>query len=59
MKHGNQYASRKTNLMDRLDTARSWLSVGAVLLAQDHIAAFRVQYAKAPASTRRRWRCGH
>lgn len=59
MKHGNQYASRKTDLMARLAHARGWLSVGAVLLAQDHLAAFWTQYAKAPASTRRRWRCGN
>lgn len=56
--HGNQHNSLRRFLLDRLAVARSALVWGDVFYAQLALAAYRAHYATAPASTRRRWKCG-
>lgn len=55
---GNQYISRRRWLLGYLKAARAWLAHGEVSVARGWLAVFRAEYAKVPASTRRRWRCG-
>jgi hypothetical protein len=58
---GNQYKSRKAELMDLLVAARKELEYRRgeyIWWANYHISAWRDQYAIVPASTRRRWKCG-
>lgn len=59
MRHGNQHVSRKTRLLSLLRAARVYLWAGEVADARALLATFWRRHAKAPASTRRRWRCGH
>ena len=56
--HGNQYGSRKATLIQRLHNARVLLKAGIFSQARIFLEWYREDYAKAPASTRRRWRCG-
>jgi hypothetical protein len=55
---GNQHASRRRDLLGLLDAARFVLGRGNVLSARAYLITYRLAYALAPASTRRRWRCG-
>ena len=55
---GNQHQSRKERLMDFLDVSRAELRQGNIVMAMYMLETYRYNYAKAPASTRRRWRCG-
>ncbi len=55
---GNQYESRRADLMDMLRTARELLRCGDWLRARYYLSLYRTAYALAPASTRRRWKCG-
>lgn len=69
MNHGNQHASRKADLLTILNVARSRLRVAAMTHGKQRehlvsdaryaLAMFRAKYNAAPASTRRRWACGH
>ena len=54
----NQYNSRKGTLIAMLDLARENLNVGHVSMARYWLAQWRNNYDAAPASTRRRWKCG-
>ena len=56
--HGNQHASRKRDLLAYLSTARIMLLGGRADLARKYLMFYRERYTKAPASSRRRWRCG-
>ena len=56
--HGNQYISRKALLWGMIHAAHDFLIGGDVQAAQGWLAMYREHYAKAPASSRRRWRCG-
>jgi hypothetical protein len=56
--HGNQHASRYGNLMRLLKLARGALGVGLFNTARMLLAQWRKEHAQAPASTRRRWKCG-
>jgi hypothetical protein len=58
MSHGNQYASRYGDLMEMLQLARMYLAAGFVSEARFYLRQWREEHAQAPASTRRRWRCG-
>ena len=58
MSHGNQHASRYGTLMGRLHNARQFLADGYLNLARINLEEWRREHAQAPASTRRRWRCG-
>jgi len=55
---GNQYASRRRELMSLLRLVRDVLSDGYAATARELLDIFWRQHAQAPASTRRRWRCG-
>jgi hypothetical protein len=55
---GNQHASRYGDLMYMLRIARSALLTGSVYAARWWLRRWREGYAQAPASTRRRWKCG-
>lgn len=55
---GNQHFSRKSKLLYSLNRARDLLRDGDLASAQDYLSAWRMQYALAPASSRRRWKCG-
>ncbi len=55
---GNQYSSEKRLLLSQLWMARLALRMGAVWYAQELLKMFHTRYAEAPASTRRRWKCG-
>ena len=59
MKTGNQYRSRKGALLDTLACARLNLAAGVVGAARAGLRLFWKQHGRAPASTRRRWKCGH
>lgn len=56
--HGNQHASRRRTLLDILHGARGCLRAHLLNTARRALAEYREQYAQAPASTRRRWKCG-
>jgi len=56
--YGNQHASRYGDLMGLLHGARLALKEGDVFRAFMYLDAWRSGYAQAPASTRRRWKCG-
>jgi hypothetical protein len=56
--HGNQHVSLRRFLLGRLELARAWLGTDPVY-ARLLLAQFWAHHAGAPASTRRRWRCGH
>ena len=58
MNHGNQHAGRRADLIRLLNRARSVLMDGRVSAAHWWITQWRTLYAMAPASTRRRWKCG-
>lgn len=58
MNWGNQYMSRKGELRAILAWARSHLAVGHWCAARVYLDAYRRAYARVPASTHRRWRCG-
>ena len=55
--HGNQYVSLRRFLLDRLELARARLSTNPAY-ARLLLAQFWAHHAGAPASTRRRWKCG-
>ena len=55
---GNQHRSEKKRLTDYLCLARELLHWGQVRLARGVLTRYRNAYALAPASTRRRWKCG-
>ncbi len=55
---GNQYESRRADLLDMLGTARKYLRAGLIENARHYLALYRTAYGLAPASTRRRWKCG-
>jgi len=55
---GNQYGSRKANLMFLLRVARGWLNAGELRQARLWLSVYRKQSALVPSSTRRRWKCG-
>lgn len=55
---GNQHYSRKVDLMDMLRRARDALRWHQLENARFYLSLFRTAHALAPASTRRRWRCG-
>lgn len=60
---GNQHHSRRAELLRVLGWARKALRSGQsrrmrIYLAQSYLALWRTEYERAPASTRRRWRCG-
>ena len=55
---GNQHNSRKVDLWAYICTAHDHLIQGEWEAAQAWLAKYRREYAEAPASTRRRWRCG-
>jgi hypothetical protein len=56
--HGNQHISPRRRLLDVLHLARELLHWGHLELARGRLTAYRNAYAQAPASTRRRWKCG-
>jgi len=56
--HGNQYGSRKADLLLDLHYVRFFLQQHDVAYARKMLATWRKEHAKAPASTRRRWKCG-
>jgi hypothetical protein len=58
MNHGNQHSSRKRGLMALLDLGRMALHAGDIDAARSCLYVYRLGYAQAPISTRRRWRCG-
>jgi len=55
---GNQYRSRKAELMNDLIYARLWLKAHSLDMARFYLNEWRISYALVPASTRRRWKCG-
>jgi len=55
---GNQHASRKADLMLDLSIARRALEAHDLFWARKMLATWKREHAKAPASTRRRWKCG-
>jgi hypothetical protein len=55
---GNQYGSRKADLLVRLELARLELRTGRIAAARWSLRQFWAEWAAAPASSRRRWRCG-
>ena len=59
MNHGNQYVSRKRDLWKIVHWAHDHLIDGRIAAAQGILDVYRRAYALVPASTRRRWRCGH
>jgi len=58
MNHGNQHASRKRDLWRLIHIAHDYLIQGNVRAACGVLDAYRRAYVRAPASTRRRWKCG-
>jgi len=56
---GNQYNSPKADLMAFLCTARDYLAGHDLRQARYYLNLWRSKHGKAPASTRRRWRCGY
>jgi len=56
--YGNQYASRYGGLMSILFLARTALQRHDTECARYWLSVYRYRYAQAPASTRRRWKCG-
>jgi hypothetical protein len=58
MTYGNQHASRYGDLMHLLYFARTCLQWRDLDGARECLAQYRTEYDKAPASTRRRWKCG-
>jgi hypothetical protein len=58
MNHGNQHYSRKVDLMDTLGRVRDCLRWHQIHNARFYLAKFWSDHAQAPASTRRRWKCG-
>lgn len=56
--HGNQHASRYGLLTGLLHLARTALLRGEVDTARSCLYVYRIGYTQAPASTRRRWKCG-
>ena len=55
----NQYVSRKRTLLALLNDARDCLALGGVEVARCYLAEYWAAYARVPASTRRRWKCGY
>lgn len=55
---GNQHSSLKRALLERLHNARLYLQAGILSEARVLLEWYRADYAKAPSSTRRRWKCG-
>jgi len=56
---GNQHRSRRRDLIGLLDAARYWLKDRSALhTARGLLQRYHIEYALAPASTRRRWKCG-
>ena len=56
--YGNQHASRYGALKRMLHLSHTWLQEGDVPLARSYLNLYRNGYEQAPASTRRRWKCG-
>ena len=59
MNHGNQHSSNKRDLMHMLECARKYLKWGCVLESKIILSGFWGALAQMPASSRRRWKCGH
>lgn len=57
--HGNQHVSLRRTLLAHLHSARRALAAHNPELAWLWLWNYRAAYTQAPASTRRRWRCGH
>ena len=55
---GNQHNSRKVDLLAFLATACDCLAAHDLAGAREWMGLYRYHYSQAPASTRRRWRCG-
>ena len=55
---GNQHRSRRGELVALLYLARDLLHDGYTRAARNILDLFWQLHAKAPASTRRRWKCG-
>ena len=55
---GNQHRSTRASLLGLLRLARAALRVGVVDTARECLAAYHCGHDQAPASTRRRWKCG-
>ena len=55
---GNQHKSLRGDLFTILHTAREAIKDGQFRLARALVDYFWRLHAKAPASTRRRWKCG-
>jgi hypothetical protein len=57
-KTGNQHQSQRGELMAMLHLTRDLISDGRIRSAQMMLELFWQQHSQAPASTRRRWKCG-
>lgn len=55
---GNQHTGRRAGLLALLGVARAALADGEVEAARSCLLFYRMGHAQAPASTRRRWKCG-
>lgn len=55
---GNQYLSRKADLWAMIHTAHDLLIAGNVEGARYYLSLYRTAYGLAPASSKRRWKCG-
>ena len=58
MNYGNQHRCRRVDLLFLLQMARSDLCILGVDSARARLRQFWRLYGQAPASTRRRWKCG-
>ena len=56
--YGNQHWSRKALLLAILRLVRKRLAEGRAHYARAWMETYRTQYARVPAGTRRRWKCG-
>jgi hypothetical protein len=56
--YGNQRTGRRADLLAYLRAARYCLQRGMTDGARVVLGRYRAEYAEAPASTRRRWKCG-
>ena len=55
---GNQYVSKKLDLLGLLHSAKYFVRHGDAQHARWYLSLFNRVYATVPASTRRRWKCG-
>ena len=56
---GNQHASRKGELLRLLRYSRAMLRLHNAAGARWYLQRYANERASVPASTRRRWKCGH